>query len=82
MGAQGQQGGGLRPAFASPPSIEAVFIPLCPSQMPPVSLHPTAHTWASGQGAAQLPRPAWMPIREPADPSHGLAHQLLPRPPH
>lgn len=61
---------------------------LLPSLLPCVLLRcllflstPTALILTSAQGATQLPLPTRSPIREPEDPSHSLAHQLLPRPP-
>lgn len=80
MGAKMQQGGGLRPAFGPPCSTSAVFTALCPSQVPPVSLHshcPYIHLCPSCYPAV----PTHPDTNERARNASLFGHQLLPRPP-
>ena len=78
MGAMVQLEGGPRSAFVPPAqhccplysldSLSGALWLFLPHPLPLLS----------AQGTAQLFPPAWKPLREPGDPSHCTAHQLLP----
>lgn len=73
MGARVQLGRGPRPPLAPNPAPLLVLTPLPPLGASCLSPPPSPSCRPLPLGAAQMPPPAWTPVRKPGDPTHSTA---------